>query len=100
MFLNLSSLFIIKSANFSLVPDQNLGASFFIFQIKELLGSINITLVAIPIRVVPSSLTLQVLSFLLVLSAHTSTSPELKHKLGFSAEDFKNFFKVVAQPLG
>ena len=93
-------MFIIKYANSSLVPDQNLGASSFIFWIKELLGWINITLVAIPIRVVPSYLTLQVLSFLLLLSTYTSTSPELKHKLGFSAEDFKNFFKVVAQPLG
>ena len=57
-------------------------------------------MVAILIGVVPSSLTLQVLPFLWVLSAHTSTSPELKHKLGCSAEDFKNFCKVVTQPLG
>ena len=69
------------------------SASAFIFWIEELLDWIKTTLVAIPIGMEPSCLTLQLLPFFWLLFAYTSTLPELKYKLGWSAEDFKTFVK-------
>ena len=53
------------------------------------------TLVAIPIGVVPFSLTWMVFPLCCVLSANTSTSPVGKHLFGSDAELFKNFCNVA-----
>ena len=57
------------------------------------------TLVAIPIGLVPFSLTRIVFPLRCVLSANISTSPVGKHLFGSDAELFKNFCKVAILPL-
>ena len=57
------------------------------------------TLVAIPIGLVPFSLTQIVFPLRCVLSANISTSPVGKHLFGSDAELFKNFCNVAILPL-
>ena len=57
------------------------------------------TLDAIPIGVLPFSLTRIAFPLRCVLSANISTAPVGKHLFGFDAELFKNFCSVAKPPL-